>query len=187
MDRSPNAKLRDHFLGWQCRIRQIAMRKNDGRPSEGMRPRVLTRDGNELMEAMNVVIVPRDSAESTDFFRFQTQKNPDHKEVNEKALQFLQSTHFQNAKSFDDRLTALFLRGSQVAQGLLTAGNCMLAFSQFSQTYRMFCTVTSLTPADPAFEATYWHNRMFNPAIPADISILSFQPDWDSAQADPGP
>ena len=31
-------KLRDRFLHWQCRIRQIAMRRHDGRPTSGMTP-----------------------------------------------------------------------------------------------------------------------------------------------------
>ena len=33
--------LRDEFIGWQCRIRQIAVREGGGRPSSGMRPRVV--------------------------------------------------------------------------------------------------------------------------------------------------
>ncbi len=37
--------IRDHFLAWQCRIRQMAMREQGGRPSPGMRPRVLTVAG----------------------------------------------------------------------------------------------------------------------------------------------
>lgn len=31
--------LRDDFIAWQCRIRQIAMRQDGGRPSPGMRDR----------------------------------------------------------------------------------------------------------------------------------------------------
>ncbi|HEX2449141.1 MAG TPA: hypothetical protein VHK26_13360 [Methyloceanibacter sp.] len=62
--------LRDDFLAWQCRIRQIAMR-HAGRPSSGMRSRVLDATGRELSPALTVLIVPRDPAESTDFFRFQ--------------------------------------------------------------------------------------------------------------------
>ena len=61
-------------------------------------------------------------------------------------------------------------------QALLSAGECMLVFSQYSQSYRMFCTVTNLTPADPAFEATYWHNRLFNPTLPGNVQVLCFTP-----------
>jgi hypothetical protein len=51
-------KLRDDFLGWQCRIRQIAMRQDSGRPSPGMRPRVLDTAGREIAPALTVLIVP---------------------------------------------------------------------------------------------------------------------------------
>ena len=34
------AVIRDHFLGWQCRVRQLAMRQAGGRPTSGMRPEV---------------------------------------------------------------------------------------------------------------------------------------------------
>jgi hypothetical protein len=32
-----------------------------------------------------------------------------------------------------------------------------------------------------AFEATYWHNRLFNSRMPADVKILGFLPDWNGA------
>ena len=37
------------------------------------------------------------------------------------------------------------------------------------------------------YQASYWHNKLFNPAMPADIRILAFAPDWSSAEADPPP
>ena len=46
--KAPSQNLRDHFLAWQCRIRQIAMRQDGGRPSPGMRPRVLNTAGREV-------------------------------------------------------------------------------------------------------------------------------------------
>jgi len=33
-------ELRDQFVGWQCRLRQLAVRQDGGRPSAGMKPRV---------------------------------------------------------------------------------------------------------------------------------------------------
>ena len=36
--------LQQRFLGWQCRLRQIAMRQREGQPSDGMQPRVLLRE-----------------------------------------------------------------------------------------------------------------------------------------------
>ena len=49
MSKSSVRALRDHFLAWQCRIRQIAMRQDGGRPSPGMRPRVLDAIGPRIV------------------------------------------------------------------------------------------------------------------------------------------
>lgn len=179
--------VRNHFLGWQCRIRQIAMRQDGGRPSSGMRPRLLLASGQELSPGLVVVIVPQDPEESTEFFQFQLRKTHDPNLVYERGLQYLSATHFQNAKKFSDQLTALFGAGSSISAALLDAGECILEFSQFSQTYRILCAVRELPPGDSAHEATVWHNKIFNPNLPAAVQVVAFQPDWRSAQADPMP
>ena len=73
--RSPK-KTCDQFLGWQCLIRQSAMREDGGRPSPGMRPRVLDTAGRELAPALTVLLIPKEPEESTAFFRFQVMKTP---------------------------------------------------------------------------------------------------------------
>ena len=40
--------IQDHFIGWQCRVRQYVMRNGEGRPSPGMRPDVILEDGKEV-------------------------------------------------------------------------------------------------------------------------------------------
>jgi len=100
-------------------------------------------------------------------------------------LEYLRATHFQHPTRFSDELTALFNIGSALAGKLDEAGDCLLVFAQFSQIYRMFCSVRALDPNERAFEATYWHNRIFNSALPAAVTVLAFRPDWSSAQADP--
>lgn len=187
IDTAAADKVRGHFIGWQCRIRQLAMRKDGGRPSDGMRPRLVLSAGQELLPGVVVVLIPEEPEESTEFFRFQLRKTNDPKLIYERGLQYLQATHFQNAKSFSDRMTAVFGAGSEVVQTMLSAGDCILEFAQFSQSYRMLCTVTELGEGDPAYQATLWHNRLFNPSLPSDIHILAFQPDWRSANADPAP
>lgn len=186
MDRVQSSdKLKYHFLGWQCRIRQIAMRKDGGRPSSGMRPRLFLGDGQELASGLSIVIVPEEPSESTEFFRFQALKTHDPRQVYEKGLTYLQATHFQNAKSFSERMTALFNKGAAIPTALLQAGHCILEFEQFSQSYRLSCRVEELKNDDPAAQATIWHNRLFNPALPADLQVLGFQPDWAKSTADP--
>jgi len=44
--------------------------------------------------------------------------------------------------------------------------------------------VVDLQPADAAFQAAYWHNRLFNPQPPPEVLILGFRPDWTSATAE---
>ena len=86
------ARLRDGFLAWQCRIRQIAMRQDGGRPSPGMRPRVRDASGRELSPALTVLILPRDPAESAAFFRFQVTKTADPRDVYQRALTICRPT-----------------------------------------------------------------------------------------------
>lgn len=179
--------VRNHFIGWQCRIRQFAMREHGGRPSSGMRPRLVLTDGRELSPGIAIVIVPQSPEESTEFFRFQLRKTHDPHQVYERGLQYLSATHFQNAGKFSDQLTALFGPGSAIAAATLDAGDCILEFSQFSQTYRLLCEARALEPADETYQATLWHNKIFNPNIAADPQIIAFRPDWKSAQADPMP
>jgi hypothetical protein len=179
------APLRDHFLGWQCRIRQIAMREHGGRPSPGMRPRVLAASGAEIAAALTVLIIPKEPAESTAFFRFQVQKSSDPRDVYERGLAFLQAEFFQQPGTFSDRLIAALPADSPVATALLETGTCILEFEQFRQSYRLICTVARLPDGDPARQAAIWHNRLFNPALPDDVLTLSFEPDWGSSEAEP--
>jgi hypothetical protein len=74
-----------------------------------------------------------------------------------------------------------------LAARLLEAGECLLEFDAFAQNYKMICTVRGLKAGTPAFEATLWHNRLFNPVLPSDVAILGFKPQWRSAQAHPEP
>ena len=187
MDATPEETIRNHFLNWQCRLRQIAMRQDGGRPAPGMRPQLLLKGGEMLSPGVIIVLVPLEPEESTDFFRFQCQKTHDPAQIYEKGLQFLQGTHFQQARSFNDELTALFDSSSKVAETLLEEGECLLAFEQYSQRYKMFCSVRQLEPDDDAWQATYWHNRLFNAALTSDAVVLGLKPDWTSAQADPDP
>jgi hypothetical protein len=187
MVKAPPQKLRDHFLAWQCRIRQIAMRQDGGRPSPGMRPRVLDSAEREIAPGLTVLIVPQESAETTALFRFQVLKTPDPRDIYERGLALLQADYFQQPESFSDRLTALLPGGSALGATLLAARACVLEFDQFRQLYRLPSRVSQLPSGDPAREATLWHNRLFNPLLPDDVQVLAFRPDWDMAEATPAP
>ena len=158
------------------------MREDGGRPSPGMRPAVLAGDGTELSPGIILLMVREDSEESTEFLKFQVKKQNDPQEIYNKALTFLQSTHYHRAAEFTDEMTGLFAPNSSLAARLLHEGRCTLRFGQFGQGYRLRCDVRQLNSAEPAYQASLWHNRVFNTALGDNVSILGFQPDWSMSE-----
>jgi hypothetical protein len=176
--------LRRHFLGWQCRIRQHAMRREAGRPSDGMRPSLARETGEELGR-ITVVICEGDPDATTAQFRHIVQRTLDPAERSKKALEFLSSAYFQKGETFSDALLALFGPESATAEALVGDGRCVLTFQQFSQSYRLICRVEELAPDHRLAQALTWHNRMFNPNIPPGALALALWPIWDEATAFP--
>ena len=177
-------KLRNHFLGWQCRIRQHAVRQADGRPSTGMQPAVLTSNGNSLGN-INVLVVLDDAPDVTDEFRHMVRRTHDPKIRRDAAVKYLCSSYYQKPSAFSDRLTAVFALDSAVAAALAEQGSCVLNFEQYNQNYRIPCAVVGLPDSDSHYQATFWHNSLFNPAMPGVVQVLGFDPDWNRAQATP--
>ena len=175
------AALRDDFLGWQCRVRQLAARQGGGRPTAGMRPRVLTPHGDELSPGVVVLIVEEEPAESTALFRHQYLRTNDPIERYEKIVEILAGSYFQHAQTFSDVMTALFGPDSAIAATLLNHGGCVLEFEAYAQAYHIPCKAAELATGDAFFQATYWHNRMFNPNMPPGVRVLSFTPEWTHA------
>ena len=103
----------------------------------------------------------------------------------EDALKFLAERYYQTAREFSDTLTASFPPDSAIAATLLAHRECRLDFEQFSQRYRVSCTVRRLSRNNPLREATFWHNLLFNPRLPADCTILGFEPDWPRSDSEP--
>lgn len=178
-------RLRHAFLGWQCRLRQLAVREGDARPTSGMRP-ALTVAGQDA-GAINVVIVLREPEDTTREFRHIVKRTHDPRERYEAALRLLQSAYYQDPAAFDDRPTALFGADAELPRQMAGREDGVLTFEQFSQRYRIPCAAELLDPDDPAFQATYWHNALFNPSLPARVQVLRFLPDWRQAEAVPSP
>lgn len=179
------AQLRDHFLGWQCRIRQMAMREGAGRPTAGMRPSVTVGGESGPLGAITVLIVKQDPAETTAQFRHTVLRTHDPVERWEGAVKMMQAAYYQRAREFSDQLTALFGPNAEAARRLSMTGACLLDFEQYNQRYRIPCKVRALAQSEPAFQATYWHNHLFNPNLPGDVTVLGFAPDWAHADAEP--
>jgi hypothetical protein len=176
------AKVRDDFIHWQCRIRQMAMRDGGGRPSRGMRPAVLAEDEQPLSAGVVVLIHKLEPEHSTSLFRHQVLKTQDPVERWEKATEHMAAGYFQKASDFDERLTALFGAEAAIADRLLSHGHAWLDFEEFGQRYRLPVAVVELPEHDPLYQSTYWHNRLFNPNMPAGVRILCFTPDWRRAE-----
>ena len=173
---------RHEFLGWQCRIRQLSVRAIGGRPSSGMRPRVsLPPDETDLGHIV-VLIRKKASREVTAQLQHMVRRTRDPAERHESALRFLAEAYYQGPDEFSDEMTALFGPRSTLVELSLEAGACTLDFEQFDQRFRLRCRVKELHESDAGFQFTYWHNSLFNPAIPGDVRILGFQPDWSATR-----
>jgi len=179
------AELRDQFLGWQCRLRQLAVREGGGRPSEGMRPLVTPAGHEEAVGPITVLLNRHEPHESIMQLRHIVRRTADPLIRLEDGVKLLQGTYYQRAREFSDLLTALFAPDSRLAPLLVHLGQARLDFRQFRQGYRIPCAVRLLAERDEPWQATYWHNSLFNPNLPADVKILAFLPDWAHAQADP--
>lgn len=183
--RGDESLMRKAFLGWQCRLRQLAMRDHEGRPSPGMRPRLEVAEQDAGL--ITVVMTKNDHGESTAAFRHLVKRTHDPKERFDAALRYLQSNYYQDPLSFDDQLTAVFAAHATLPRQIDERMDCCLCFEQFAQRYVLTCDARLLAKDDPGFHATYWHNALFNPSMPADVQIVGFRPVWSNAKADPPP
>ena len=199
LDRA-NERLRDAFLRWQCRIRQISMRSHEGRPTNGMAPLVSPVPGSPLdpgpapgarpvarppVARIVTVLCRRPEYSATMELRHMARRTHDPAQRREDALKFLAERYYQAPREFSDTLTAIFPPDSATAAKLSACRECRLDFEQFSQRYRVHCTVRRLSRNNPLREAAFWHNLLFNPRLPADCVILGFGPVWPKSDADP--
>jgi hypothetical protein len=175
------AALCRQFIGWQCRLRQLAARQDGARPSAGMRPRVTTAEGQVLAAGIVSLIVESEPETSNQLFSFQYRKTADPSERYDKMLEILQGHYFQEPARFAGLLTALFAPGSALVAELLDHRRVVLDFAQYTQGYRLPCAVARLPESHRFHQATVWHNRMFNPHLPAGVQVLLFTPDWPHA------
>ncbi len=182
---SANEQLRNSFLRWQCRIRQIAMRSRGGRPSAGMAPLVSAADASASHTRIITVLCKRPEHSVTMELRHMARRTHDPAERRESALKFFAERYYQTASEFSDIPTASFSRDSGTAATLLSHRECRLGFEQFSQRFELHCNVRRLSRNNPLREATFWHNLLFNPRLDADCIILGFEPDWAKSEADP--
>ena len=177
--------LRGAFLRWQCRVRQIAMRDNAGRPDDGFMPDVLL-PGDEAPLGSIITILNKAHPHSvTAELQFMAAKTNDPAQQRDSALQYFSATYYQKHKEFSDILTATFPPASPGAAKIRDANTCILKFDLYSQVFELNCKVWRLAAHNPLYASTIAHNRLFNPAFHPDTEVLGFEPNWDASRADP--
>ncbi len=184
MNHNHGEQLRERFMAWQCLIRQYAMRRADGRPTEGMEPLAVLPGMVELGH-IRTVIVQKTPEDSIALFQQIVRGSLDPRERQEKALRHLAAFYYQQPKRFEPRLFAQFRASSTGAAHLLEAGTCTLRFSQATQEFVLFCDVEKLAGNDQFATALTWHNALFSGALMPDSIRLAFAPQWSRCTAVP--
>ena len=184
---SANQMLRENFLRWQCRTRQICVREREGKPDDAMLPAVYIGDAEEPLGHI-ITVMSKDQAYSrVPELKHMVKRTHDPATRRKAALTLFSETYYQKATEFSDVLTSTFTAESEGAKVLRAAGRCRLEFSAFQQTYSLDCKVWRLSRHNPLWQATYWHNMLFNPSLSPESVILGFEPDWAKCDANPSP
>ncbi len=183
MVKSPgNHALMEQFLRWQCRVRQLAMRENQGRPDDAITPAVTLPGDSEPMGHIITVFSKWGAYSQTPELKQMYKQTYDPAQRREKALTYFSSTYYQKVREFSDTLSATFVPDSAGAAKLIEAGECGLMFEAYSQQFRLQCKVLKLSKNHPLYQSTWWHNLLFNPELHPDTIILGFEPDWDASE-----
>ena len=177
--------LRMGFLRWQCRVRQMAMRDNEGRPDDAIMPDVILPGEAEPLGAIITLLNKSPGYSVTPELQHMAAKTNDPAQRRDQALRFLSATYYQKAAEFSDIMTATFPPGSAGAAQIHEAGRCRLVFDAYAQKFDLDCKVWRLAPHNLLHQATMAHNRLFNPTLPPDTEVLGFEPDWAASSSDP--
>ena len=180
-----SCRNRDYFLGWQCRVREQIMRMENGRPTKGIRPKVLLGDQEKEVAEIILLLFPREPKESTMQFHYMIKRTHDPQIRFSKAVQWLSSSFYQHPEEFGGILTALFDKDSNLFEKIKIRKKCVLEFDYQQQGFKFTCAVNEASQDTPEYQFTFWHNKLFNSSLPANAKVLAFQPDWKKLEASP--
>ncbi len=183
-DRLP---IQNYFIGWQCRVRELAFRSEEGRPNGGMRPQIILKNGKVVFSAATLLIIPDQPDQSIRQFRFMALKTQDPKERYTKALQLLAARFYQKAEDFSGAMSGIFSRTSEEMKALEKHQYCVMDYDYQQQAFKIPCHVSASPKNEPVYEFTYWHNYLFNPNLSPEVKVLHFKPDWSKTVSDPNP
>ena len=177
--------LRKAFLRWQCRVRQMSMREQDGRPDDAIMPAVILPGEDEPMGHIITVMSKSPGYSVTAELVHMSAKTNDPAQRRENALRFLSAGYYQKGEEFSDILTATFPPGSPGAAQIHAAGECRLLFDAYAQKFDLHCKVWRLAQHNLLHQATIAHNKLFNSALPPGTEVLGFEPNWAASTSDP--
>ena len=180
-----NDALRLAFLKWQCRVRQLSMRDNLGRPDDTVMPTVYPEGDEDPLGQIITLLNKLPGYSVTAELTHMSARTNDPAQRREQAITFLSATYYQKAAEFSDILTATFPPCSPGAEKLYSAKHVTLVFEAFAQRFDLKCKVWRLAPHNPLFKATIAHNKLFNSALPPATEVLGFEPDWTRSSATP--
>ncbi len=167
------------FISWQCRLRKMSMREMAGRPLPGMRANLYSIKGGEEQAQLQFLIVKQQDASVTAELQHIVRKTPDPTEWVKNGLRILAERYYQDDFNFSNKITALFSLDSSVSEALVAAGECHLKFKQDSIAHAFDFDVCKLDESDDDYQATWWHNRLFNPTLPGKVIVLEFKPRFE--------
>lgn len=177
--------LKANFMRWQCRVRQLAMRDNEGRPDEAFMPLVTLTAGQEPLGSIITLLSKNEANSKVPEMQHMFKQTYDPAKQREKALQFFSEVYYQKADQFSDILTSTFNPDSSGARAILENGWCTLTFEAYNQRYDVVCEASRLGVDDYHYQATRAHNLLFNPNLHPETIIVAFKPDWNESSADP--
>lgn len=169
-------ELKEQFIRWQCTVRQYSARKDQGRPNQGMRPRLIVKEhdfGN-----MTLMMVKLESTDLTRQFKYIYQKTQDPANRYQQAIKLLSEYYYQIPDEFSDELVAVYPDGSAFVSQIVQVGKACLIFEQGNQRYTVFCKTRNIPQSDAKYQAVYWHNRLFNSKLSGVVDMVGFTPDW---------
>ena len=179
--------IQNYFIGWQCRVREFALRNEEGRPNGGMRPQIALKNGEVVFPAATLLIIPDNPDQTIRQFRFMALKTHDPKERYTKALQLLAAKFYQNAEDFSGAMSGIFSRFSEEVKALEKDQSCIIEFDYQQQAFKIPCHVSASPKNESIHEFTYWHNYLFNPNLSPEVKVVHFKPDWDKTVSEPTP
>ena len=177
--------LRGAFLFWQCRVRQIAMREDMGRPGGAIIAALTLAGETQPMGHVITLMLKAPAYSKTPEMRHIAASTYDPAQRREKALELFSDTYYQNAREFSDVLTTTFPPDSPGAAAICAAETCTLTFESYGQRFDLFCKASALSGEDPVFQASWCHNLLFNPSLHPEAVILCFEPNWGRSSAEP--